>query len=776
VRQLSPPRRAVVVALLTLLLAGFAGFCAFVGPGLGAGRLDTFFNAYVYNALVLLSALACLLRAAWVGTERRAWAVVGLAMLSWSGGEIYWSAHLAELGDAAPYPSPADGFYLLFYPLVYVGLVLLLRRHARRFPSSLWLDGGIAALAVGALGAALVVPPVLAASEGELATVATNIAYPLADVVLLMLVVAIFALTGWRPGRAWALIGAAFALTAVADSLFLVQTATDVYEEGTLLDALWPAGATLLALAAWQRPRDPAAVRLEGWGVLLAPLAFALGALGVLVANDFAPVGPVALSLAAATIVAAGVRTALTFREVRLLADSRRLALTDDLTGLANRRRFFDLLGEAVGDAHRTGASTGVAILDLDGFKEVNDALGHPAGDRILAEVGPRLRAALPERATAARLGGDEFAALLPTGTDADAAAAIAADIRAAFEQPFDLGSVSVTVGASVGAALCPEHAPDAEGLLRRADIAMYEAKTANLGFKVYVHGHDRGRRDRLLFAEGLRTGIGRGELILHYQPQARLDTGAVTSVEALVRWRHPERGLLAPAEFVPLAEQTDLIGPLTSAVLDGALRQLEAWRRQGRDLEVAVNVSIANLLDVDFPDAVARAIGRRAVPPERVRLEVTESLVLADPVRAIDVLARLGELGVGLSLDDFGTGHASLAYLKRMPVDELKIDRAFVSGMAGDSGDAAIVRASLDLARTFGLRTVAEGVETPETWDALRALGCDLAQGFVLSRPLPPHELVSWLARRDEEPAAPAGTGPDLGAATMSPVAGPDV
>jgi len=338
----------------------------------------------------------------------------------------------------------------------------------------------------------------------------------------------------------------------------------------------------------------------------------------------------------------------------------------------------------------------------------------------------------------------------------------MAEELRAAFERPFDLGSVNVSVGASVGVALCPEHALDAEGLLRRADIAMYEAKSEHVGLKVYVQGHDPGRRDRLMLAQGLREAIGRGELVLHYQPKGALATGEVCSVEALVRWRHPERGLLPPAEFVPLAEQTDLIGPLTSAVIDGALRQSAAWRREGVELAVAVNVSIANLLDVGFPDEVASAIERWSVPPDTVRLEVTESLVLADPVRAIDVLARLGELGVGLSLDDFGTGQASLAYLKRLPVDELKIDRAFVGNMAGDAGDAAIVRASLDLARTFGLRTVAEGVETSETWQALRDLGCDLAQGFLLSRPVPAVELVDWLARhRGESNPVQAGTGP---------------
>ncbi|CAA9486930.1 MAG: diguanylate cyclase/phosphodiesterase (GGDEF & EAL domains) with PAS/PAC sensor(s) [uncultured Solirubrobacterales bacterium] len=632
--------------------------------------------------------------------------------------------------------------------------MLLLAGHVVRFPPSVWLDGAVAALAVAAFEAALVLPPVVAASEGSLAAIVTNLAYPLADLVLLMLVVATFALTGWRPGRAWLLLGVAFATSAIADSVYLLAVATGDYVEGTLLDSLWPAATVLLGLAAWQPLRPTAAVRIEGWSVLILPLLFAGAALGLLVANDVVAVNLAALLLAAATMVAAGARTALTFHEVRALADTRRQALTDELTGLPNRRRFFEELRVALPASARGDSTTALLLIDLDGFKEINDTLGHPVGNRVLSQIGARLRGALPERASLARLGGDEFAAILPLGIDGRAALALADQARAAIERLFAVGGLSVRVGASVGISVCPEHGTDPDGLLRRADLAMYEAKAAHSGARLYLPGQEVDHRDRLALAQDLRVALERDEIILHYQPKVELATGEVGSVEALARWQHPQRGLVEPGRFVPLAERLDLMGPLTRTVLERAMRQSAAWRRRGIDLTIAVNVSIANILDAGFPEDVAAALRRWAVPPGRLQLEVTESLVLADPVRAVDVLGRLGELGVGLSLDDFGTGHASLAYLKRLPVHELKIDRSFVQNMASDAGDAAIVRASLDLARTFGLRVVAEGVETTETWRQLEALGSDLARGFLLSRPLPASELVHWLERW--EPARP--------------------
>jgi len=431
-------------------------------------------------------------------------------------------------------------------------------------------------------------------------------------------------------------------------------------------------------------------------------------------------------------------------------------ANTDALTGLANRRRFMRRL-EHVADA---GASerppVALLLIDLDHFKELNDALGHQAGDRLLEQVGPRLEAAVPAADVLARLGGDEFAILVPAGPAAQAAIAAAAAVRAALEEPFVLSDLSLHVEASIGIAVFPDHGTDGAMLLRRADIAMYRAKAARSGVEIYAAGGDEHGRDRLVLAGELREAIGNRELVLHYQPKADLQTGQVVGVEALVRWQHPERGLLGPDVFIPIAEQTEIIRPLTEYVLIHALAQCERWRQDGLDLTVAVNISVNNLLDARFAERVKALVDDSGTAPSRLTLEITESVIMADPVRALDVLARLGEIGVGLSLDDFGTGYSSLALLKRLPVQELKIDRSFVMSMAADGNDAAIVRLAVQLAHNLGLHIVAEGVETAGAWGQLTEMGCQHAQGYYLSRPLPADELTSWLKRKDGHPTAP--------------------
>jgi len=431
-------------------------------------------------------------------------------------------------------------------------------------------------------------------------------------------------------------------------------------------------------------------------------------------------------------------------------------ANTDVLTGLANRRRFLRRLEHATDAAASERPPVALLLLDLDHFKELNDALGHQAGDRLLEQVGPRLEAAVPAADVVARLGGDEFAILVPAGPGAQDAIAAAAGVRAALEEPFVLSDLSLHVEASVGIAVFPDHGTDGPTLLRHADIAMYRAKAARSGVEIYAASGEEHGRDRLVLAGELREAISAGELVLHYQPKADLQTGRVVGVEALVRWQHPERGLLAPDVFIPIAEQTEIIRPLTEYVLTHALAQCEQWRRDGLDLTVAVNVSVSNLLDARFAETVKALLDDSGIAPSRLTLEITESVVMADPVRALDILARLGELGVGLSLDDFGIGYSSLALLKRLPVQELKIDRSFVMSMAADGNDAAIVRLAVQLAHNLGLHVVAEGVETADVWDQLTEMGCQHGQGYYLSRPLPAEELTSWLQREAGHPTTP--------------------
>ena len=458
------------------------------------------------------------------------------------------------------------------------------------------------------------------------------------------------------------------------------------------------------------------------------------------------------MAAAGVGVFALGVFLLLVIGYQRRMVDQ---ALHDPLTGLPNRELFADRVGQAIRTADRELRPAALLLLDLDRFKDVNDTLGHHHGDQLLIEVGQRLCDLLREADTVARLGGDEFAVLLP-GATAEGASAVADKLRTVLQQPLTIDGVALDLDASIGIAVYPEHRTDAAELLQHADVAMYMAKQAHVGFLVYDPTVDQHSPKRLALLGGLRRALERDELVLHYQPKADLGSGAVHSVEALVRWQHPDHGLLGPGEFIPLAERTGLIHPLTHWVLNAALDQAARWQRGGLRLSVAVNVSTRCLLDPAFPDQVAGQLATWQVPADLLVLEITESAVMADPARALDVLRGLHTLGVGLAVDDFGTGYSSMAYLKELPVDELKIDRSFVIQMAVSASDAVIVRSTIDLGHNLGLRVVAEGVETQHAWQQLSELGCDIAQGYYLGRPMPAADLEQQL-RQVQAPGVPS-------------------
>jgi diguanylate cyclase (GGDEF)-like protein len=430
----------------------------------------------------------------------------------------------------------------------------------------------------------------------------------------------------------------------------------------------------------------------------------------------------------------------------------RHLALHDALTGLPNRTLFHERVERAI-KGMRPQRTVAVLLVDLDRFKEVNDTLGHDHGDELLKVVAERLGGALREGDTLARLGGDEFAVVLTDLPHRGAAAETASRLHEALRRPFGLRGIAVELDASVGVALCPEHGRDVTTLIQRADVAMYDAKKSQGRIETYSIERDPYSPARLSLLGELRRAIEGDELVLHYQPKISLATDRVTGVEALVRWEHPEHGLLQPEHFVPLAERTGTIAHLTRWVLDAALRQCAEWRLTYPDLTVAVNLAAANVLDVGLPMMVQELLDEHGLPGDALECEVSEYTVMSDPQRVTEVLATLRGLGVRLSLDDFGTGQASLAHLKQLPLDEVKIDRAFVTSMADDDGDAVIVRSTIDLARNLGLEVVAEGVETESVLDALIELRCSSAQGFYLSRPLPAAELAAWLGNRPTNP-----------------------
>jgi diguanylate cyclase len=429
-------------------------------------------------------------------------------------------------------------------------------------------------------------------------------------------------------------------------------------------------------------------------------------------------------------------------------------ALHDSLTDLPNRTLFRDRIEQAIAMAEREGGHLAVAMMDLDRFKDVNDSLGHHAGDALLVEIGRRLRSTLRCSDTVARLGGDEFGVLISKPRSARDVVVVIEKVRAALEQPVVVDGLSLPAEGSIGIAMFPKHGRDVDTLLRHADVAMYSAKEEKAGYLFYDNSRSESDPARLTLVSELRRAIEEQELVLHYQPKAALESGAVRSVEALLRWNHPTRGLVGPDEFIPLAQQTGLIKPLTLYVLEEALGQCHSWQREGMRLGVAVNLSVRNLLDAEFPEQVRRLLDKHNVDPGQLELEITESIVLSDPVRTKRVLDKLSAMGVTLSIDDFGTGYSSLAYLSQLPVDEIKIDRSFVMNMAECDNDAVIVRSTIDLGRNLGLQVVAEGVETEQAWDQLSQLGCTLAQGYYLSRPVPAAELTQWLRRRPLEAA----------------------
>ncbi len=460
----------------------------------------------------------------------------------------------------------------------------------------------------------------------------------------------------------------------------------------------------------------------------------------------FHPVGRVATGLAAAALAAVGVRLVVTVRDMRQLSQERRQqSVTDDLTGLHNRRYLFHVLDTFFEDCAATGAERSAAFLfvDLNRFKEINDTFGHPAGDELLRQLGTRLTGALRDTDLLVRIGGDEFAVVLIDG-DASYAVDVAQRLTDSLEEPFALDVVSAHIGASIGIAIAPDDAQDSAGLVWCADVAMYRSKLGGTAFASYTQDLDEDG-DQMHLVEDLRAAINGGGLTLHYQPQLNLTTGEILNVEALVRWNHPKLGLLPPDRFIPLAEESGLIAPLTTWVIDEAVEQVAIWRDTARPMTVSVNISPSTLLRPGFVDQVRGALSARNLGTDALVLEITETCVISDFERARAVIGELQDHGFCVSIDDFGAGVTSLAYLGNLAVRELKLDRVFILGTEGgdDIRQVDLIRSTIDLGHAMGLRIVAEGIEDHETLRLLADLGCDYAQGYWISRPKPADDLA---------------------------------
>lgn len=450
---------------------------------------------------------------------------------------------------------------------------------------------------------------------------------------------------------------------------------------------------------------------------------------------------------------AANLGTALTssqrLDQLRLeVAAREHQALHDGLTGLANRMLFAQWVENSLNN-RRTGERVAIMLMDLDGFKDINDTLGHHTGDSILKEVGGRVLAAVGPARLAARLGGDEFAFVIPAAGGPEEVIAVAWEIIESVSRPVAIDGLVLELRASIGVAMAPQHGTDSATLLRRADVAMYSAKSAKRGVAAYDHEIDQYTKRRLILATELRRAMDEGDLEVWYQPVAQMDTAEIRGLEALLRWRHRELGSVSPNEFIPIAEQSGLIEPLTWWVLESALRELNHWGREGYELTMAVNVSARSLLGPEAVDRLGRMLSDIGVAAGDLTLEITESLMLIDPDGSERLLTQLAGLGVKIAIDDFGTGYSSLSRLKRLPVNTVKIDRSFVASMHDDEGDEAIVRATIELARNMGHSVIAEGVEQQQTWDRLLEMGCDQVQGYLLAAAMPSEDCRRWLKAR---------------------------
>jgi diguanylate cyclase (GGDEF)-like protein len=732
------------------LLAGvYVATLALHGTAWSQGWANTATNGWLGELSLWVPVAVGWLAVYRVGLRRREILLAAAAVTAFAAGDTYFTA-MTIGGATLPFPSLADVGYLAFYPVMLIALIVKVRRRTGALASSVSLDSAVGFLGAAAILAILLSPVLASAAQnpGFLAK-AVAVTYPLFDLLLVATVAGIATLEDLHGSR-WALLVAGLLVFAAADVVYGRQVSAGTYVMGTPLDAGWTIG--LVMMATWidsaasdRRVSQTWRPASDETALAVSTVATVAG-LAVLLVGTRVHLSTLAVALAGVTLLAAAARAQLAFRRLARMAHERRLtASTDDLTGLPNRRALYSDGGARLTEQSRRHA---LLMLDLDKFKEVNDSLGHRAGDQLLVQVGARLGQQLRAGDMLARLGGDEFAVLLDDA-GREEAGDVAAKLRGAVRAPFTLDDVSLHSSVSVGIALFPEDGRDLTTLLRKADIAMYKAKTSLRGQHLYSNADDAEDATRLQTVEELRTAFSSGQIVVHYQPKIDLPTGDVHAVEALVRWNHPTAGLLYPDQFLPLVEECGLMPTLTRVVLAQALDQAAYWHAQAKPLVVAVNLSASSLADSDLPKQVTSMLAARGIAPQDLQLEINEAFLMADRDQASSILNKLRRSGVQISVSDFGTSYSSLSYLRDLPIDELKLDRSFIFPITADDRTATLVTSTIELAHSLGLRMVAEGVESDVDYQALSRLGCDQAQGYFMSRPVPAAELEYWLSNR---------------------------
>ncbi len=727
-------------------MAGAAALVADIGLAIWLAARATPLNgdwvSWITTLLVLPPIVACLLRARQGGSRGSGAAWFAASMICFAAGNaIYvgWVQHQAH----PPVPSPADIMDLAFYPCVGLGALCLLRRDGLPARRGLWLDGALGA-AGAATALAAILSPAFTSSASDLSTVVVGASFSIGDLLLIAMVFGVFAAYGLGDGSMWLWVGVGLGLFCAADVFYALSVAAGTFAIGAWWSSLWIVGMCVVGLGLWRPERGRVRGPSRSPTMLAVPALATVTAVTVLVASSIHPLAFPAVGLATLTFVLAATRNLSTFREVRRLSDAHRQSVTDELTGYGNRRGLFEHGDRRLAEA-KAPDRLALMLVDLDDFKRFNDSLGHHAGDELLRETARRLatRVSLPDLLV--RLGGDEFALLFSLGTDEDASTC-ADRILERVRQPVTVAGTQIRVDASAGIVESRGGEISVPELLRRADIALFAARSGGTSVAHYDPQLDEANRARLELIQDLDAAIVHGQFRLHYQPKVDVATGAIVGAEALLRWQHPTRGLLYPDAFLPLMEQSGLMAPVTRIVLRTAIEQLAAWRANGVVIGVAVNLSASDLLDDNLAERIAALLSEHAVPVDALELEITESVLMTDPERARSVLERLKRLGLRIAVDDYGTGYCALAYLRDLPVDVLKIDRSFISRMREDDRSAAIVRSTIALAHALGLQVVAEGVEHGAVHDALDASGCDLAQGYHFGRPVPAADLIDRL------------------------------
>ena len=701
-------------------------------------------------ALIFLALVTRLVLAAAADRERR-YATLSLAL-----GLVLWAGGSAQVNSAPSGASvaqfPAPGEWLFVGSFLALAAYLFLDVASRVRPSVTdWLEAAVASGGAICLVALLVLTPFADDFARQGVPLLVALIYPAMDAVLLTVVIAQVALHKRAVSTGTAVLGVGFVLLTAADtSGSVVFLSSGTYAYGLLADVMWCAAYILIADSACRPRVEPKPVTESSAAGGRVTVGAAAVALGVLAVQPSGAARPYVVAPAVLTFIAAGARLVIALREARRAAEAYRLSRTDELSGLPNRRAVTTDLADRLA----TGEPLSVILLDLDGFKEVNDSLGHGSGDGLLKIIARRLRHALPDDVMAARLGSDEFALILAE-TNPELLTQVAEDMRRLLRRPIHLDGLEISVEASAGIAVRTEEIATKGDLLRCADVALHQAKKGPTGTVIYDPAQDEYSRSRLALAEELRHGLERGELVVWYQPQVEAESGEVVSVEALVRWKHPSQGLLAPFAFLPAARRAGLMPRLTEVVLASAIRDLAGWRSQGLDVCVAVNVAPPELLGGTVLPELGGVLAREGVPADRLIVEVTEDSFLAEPDHARRVIQQLRSQGVQVSIDDYGTGFSSLAYLRDLPLQELKIDRTFVMNLLSDQRSWMIIDTTNQLAHGLGLRTVAEGVEDEDQRAALGRIGIDVLQGYLFARPMPGEHFVGWLREHREVRAA---------------------